>query len=74
MAIFEYYWVGAGFLEWTGNEVFTVNRIIGIGEYPGIEIVSGCNGIVAMGLFLGFILAYRSDLFGIPKRLAANFK
>ncbi|MEX0723188.1 MAG: archaeosortase/exosortase family protein [Gracilimonas sp.] len=51
----------AGFLKWIGYEVFTVNRIIGIGEYPGIEIVDGCNGIAAMGLFLGFILAYPGD-------------
>ncbi len=51
----------AGMLKWLGYEVFTVNRIIGIGEYPGIEIVNGCNGIAAMGLFLGFILAYPGD-------------
>ncbi|MDR9417875.1 exosortase X [Gracilimonas sp.] len=48
----------AGILEVFGFDVFTVNRIIGLGEYPGIEIVDGCNGIAAMGLFLGFILAY----------------
>ncbi|MEX0856897.1 MAG: archaeosortase/exosortase family protein [Balneolaceae bacterium] len=48
----------AGFLEWIGYDVYTVNRIIGIGEYGGIEIVDGCNGIAAIGLFLGFILAY----------------
>lgn len=51
----------AGILEWVGYEVFTINRIIGVGEYPGIEIVDGCNGIAAMGLFLGFILAYPGD-------------
>lgn len=66
--------VGAGFLEWIGYEVFTVNRILGIGEYLGIEIVNGSNGIVAMGLFLGFILAYPLDLSVIPKRLVVNFK
>lgn len=51
----------AGIIEFFGYDVFTVNRIIGIGEYPGIEIVNGCNGIAAMGLFLGFILAYPGD-------------
>ncbi|HBX67700.1 MAG: exosortase/archaeosortase family protein [Balneola sp.] len=51
----------AGFIELLGYDVYTVNRIIGIGEYPGIEIVDGCNGIAAMGLFFGFILAYPGD-------------
>ncbi|MEQ8524787.1 archaeosortase/exosortase family protein [Gracilimonas sp.] len=53
--------VSAGIIDFFGYDVFTVNRIIGIGEYPGIEIVDGCNGIAAMGLFLGFILAYPGD-------------
>ena len=48
----------AGILDFIGYDVYTVNRIIGIGEYPGIKIVDGCNGIAAMGLFFGFILAY----------------
>lgn len=39
-------------------EVWSVNRIIGIGENNGIELVDGCTGISAIGLFLGFILAY----------------
>lgn len=51
----------AGLLNWLGYDVYTVGRIIGIGEYPGIEIVDGCNGIAAMGLFLGFIYAYPGD-------------
>lgn len=51
----------AGILEAFGYETFTVNRIIGIMDYPGIEIVNGCNGISAMGLFLGFIVAYPGD-------------
>lgn len=53
--------VSAGILELFGADVFTVNRIIGIGEFPGIEIVDGCNGIAAMGLFIGFILSYPGD-------------
>ncbi len=48
----------AGIIKWLGYDVYTVNRIIGIGEYSGIEVVDGCNGISAIGLFLGFILAF----------------
>ena len=48
----------AGILQWFGVDVYVVDRIIGIGEAPGIEIIDGCNGIAAIGLFLGFILAY----------------
>ncbi len=48
----------AGIIKWMGYDVYTVNRIIGIGEYSGIEVVNGCNGISAIGLFLGFILAF----------------
>lgn len=53
--------ISAGILEAFGYDIFTVNRIIGIMDYPGIEIVDGCNGISAMGLFLGFIVAYPGD-------------
>jgi exosortase family protein XrtF len=45
-------------VQWLGYETFAYNRIIGIYGNPGIEVVDGCNGIAAMGLFLGFILAY----------------
>tara|TARA_R110002124_G_scaffold197895_2_gene364937 strand:- start:1831 stop:2349 length:519 start_codon:yes stop_codon:yes gene_type:complete len=48
----------AGIVDWLGYEVFTYNRVIGIYGNAGIEVVDGCNGIAAMGLFLGFILAY----------------
>lgn len=51
----------AGILKAFGADIFTVNRIIGIGEYPGIQVVDGCNGISAIGLFIGFILAYPGD-------------
>ena len=47
-----------GIVQWLGYEVFTYNRVIGIYGNAGIEVVDGCNGIAAMGLFLGFILAY----------------
>jgi len=48
----------AGIIQWLGYDVFIYNRIIGIYGNGGIEVVDGCNGIAAMGLFLGFILAY----------------
>ncbi|MEO9884385.1 MAG: exosortase family protein XrtF [Balneola sp.] len=47
-----------GIVQWLGYETFAYNRIIGIYGNSGIEVVDGCNGIAAMGLFLGFILAY----------------
>lgn len=53
--------ISSGILDLFGYDVYTVNRIIGIGEAGGIKIVDGCNGIAAMGLFLGFILAYPGD-------------
>lgn len=42
----------AGILQWFGVDVYVVDRIIGIKEAPGIEIIDGCNGIAAIGLFL----------------------
>ena len=50
--------VSSGIINAFGYESWSVHRIIGIGENPGIELVDGCTGISAMGLFLGFILAY----------------
>ncbi len=48
----------AGILNWLGYDIFSYNRVIGIYGHPGIEVVDGCNGIAAIGLFLGFIIAY----------------
>ncbi|TNE73507.1 exosortase/archaeosortase family protein [bacterium] len=54
--------VAAGILHAIGySEVYTAFRIIGIGESPGIEIVNGCNGLSAIGLFIGFVVAYPGD-------------
>lgn len=53
--------VSSGIVQFFGYETWSVNRIIGIGENPGIELVDGCTGISAIGLFLGFILAYPGD-------------
>jgi len=51
----------AGILKWLGYEIFVFERVVAVGEFPGIKIVNGCNGISAMGLFLGFIIAYPGD-------------
>ena len=53
--------VGDGIIQLFGYETWTMHRIIGIGENAGIELVDGCTGISAIGLFLGFILAYPGD-------------
>lgn len=53
--------VSDGIVQLLGYETWTVYRIIGIGENAGIELVDGCTGISAIGLFLGFILAYPGD-------------
>lgn len=53
--------VTAGIVDILGYDVWSVNRIIGIGENGGIELVDGCTGISAIGLFIGFIFAYPGD-------------
>ena len=50
--------ITAGILSFFGEDVFLYHRIVGIVGAAGVEIVDGCNGIAAIGLFLGFILAY----------------
>ena len=50
--------VSAGILSFFGETVFVYDRVVGITGLRGIEIVDGCNGIAAIGLFLGFIIAY----------------
>ncbi len=50
--------ISNGLIQLFGYDVWVMHRIIGINENVGIEIVNGCNGIAAIGLFLGFILAY----------------
>lgn len=53
--------VSAGLVELFDYDVWTYNRIVGIGENGGIELVDGCTGISAIGLFLGFIIAYPGE-------------
>ena len=51
----------AGILRWLDYNVITVNRVIAIEQYPGVEVVDGCNGVSSIGLFIGFIAAYPGD-------------
>ena len=53
--------IGSGVINALGFDTWTMYRTIGIGENPGIVLVDGCTGISAIGLFLGFILAYPGD-------------
>ncbi|MEO1022674.1 MAG: archaeosortase/exosortase family protein [Bacteroidota bacterium] len=48
----------SGILQLFGYDIYTVNRIIGVNGFSGVELVDGCNGISAMGLFFGFIFAF----------------
>jgi exosortase family protein XrtF len=48
----------AGILQIFNYDVYTAGRVIGVGEAPGILLVDGCTGISAIGLFIGFIIAY----------------
>jgi exosortase family protein XrtF len=54
--------ISKGILELFSFEIFSYNRVIGIFGNAGVEIVDGCNGIAAMGLFFGFIIAYPGDI------------
>jgi len=48
-----------GILELMGFEMMTYARVITISGANGIEMVDGCNGIEALGLFVGFVVAYK---------------
>ena len=50
--------ITAGLLSAFGETVFLYDRVVGILGSAGVEIVDGCNGISAIGLFLAFILAF----------------
>lgn len=50
--------VSAGILDAAGYELYASGRLIGIGESPGIYLADGCSGIAAIGLFVGFVIAY----------------
>lgn len=50
--------VSAGILEIAGYEFYASGRLIGVGESAGIYLADGCSGIAAIGLFIGFVVAY----------------
>lgn len=50
--------VSAGMLEILGYDFYATGRLIGIGESAGIYLVNGCSGLSAIGLFVGFVIAY----------------
>lgn len=50
--------ISAGILSFLGEDIFYYGRVVGIVGTVGGEIVNGCNGISAIGLFVGFIFAY----------------
>ncbi len=50
--------VSAGILEILGYDFYAAGRLIGIGESAGIYLDDSCSGISAIGLFVGFVIAY----------------
>lgn len=46
------------FLRSFNFQTFTSDNIIGLAGYSGIIIIPPCNGMEAMGLFLGFVHAF----------------
>lgn len=50
--------VSAGILDVLNYDVYATGRLIGIGESSGIYLADGCSGIAAIGLFVGFVVAY----------------
>ncbi|AXI99991.1 exosortase family protein XrtF [Cyclonatronum proteinivorum] len=53
--------VAAGLLGLGSFELFQANRVIGITGTNGIIVVNGCNGLEAIGLFIGFVMSYPGD-------------
>lgn len=50
--------ISTGILEMFDYDVYASGRLFGIGESAGIYLADGCSGIAAMGLFVGFVIAY----------------
>jgi len=48
-----------GILELFGFEILTYARVISLPGANGIEMVDGCNGLEALGLFVGFVIAFK---------------
>lgn len=51
----------AGILKALNYDIYTAGRLIGLEEGAGILLVDGCNGIAAIGLFIGFVVAYPGE-------------
>lgn len=50
--------ISTGILQMFDYDVYASGRLFGIGEAPGIYMADGCSGISAIGLFVGFVIAY----------------
>lgn len=55
--------VAGGILTLFGVDIFLDYRVLGIPGTAGVIIVNGCNGLEAIGLFVGFVMAYPGDNF-----------
>ncbi|MCH8569016.1 MAG: exosortase/archaeosortase family protein [Balneolales bacterium] len=55
--------VSAGLLSLLNFDIFSDNRVLGITGAPGVIIINGCNGLEAIGLFIGFVMAWPGDNF-----------
>jgi len=53
--------VSGDLLHLLGYSVFYYKNVLGINHLSGIEVSAGCNGLSAIGLFLGFVIAYPGD-------------
>jgi exosortase/archaeosortase family protein len=53
--------VAGGMLQALGFPLFWDYRVLGHIGAPGLMIVNGCNGLEAIGLFIGFVMAYPGD-------------
>lgn len=50
--------IGYDLLQVFGYEAFISGRLVGIEGTAGIFLADGCSGISAIGLFVGFVIAY----------------
>ena len=53
--------ISAGVLELFNYDVYATGRLFGIGDSAGIYLADGCSGIAAIGLFIGFVIAYPGE-------------
>jgi exosortase family protein XrtF len=53
-------WAG-GLLRAFGQPVEVAGRVLRLMPAPGVLIENGCNGLAAMGLFMGFVVAYPGE-------------